>query len=127
MSGSKCVLIFQKAAKLYLYKDKSHVDLSIRVSDTCVQQYNFSVDEFEQLLAGWDSPHGIDLTVSNKRFNVLHKTRTPRPEGAATSYVKFTVYTNGMAFHHRLDYGDMQELQRDYYYQKHNHMHWDRD
>ena len=119
------MLNFTKPAKLYLFKDRAQVNLSILVSDTCVNGYNFTVTEFEELLDGWDKPTGVELKTAAAHFIVAHKHFTPRPECANTSYVRFSVFSHGMTFHHRLSYDDMQSLRTEYFYQKNNRMHWD--
>ena len=120
------MLEFSSNLKMYLFKDKDRVSFSIKVSDSMVSQYNFTITEFENLLENWNKPEGLEFkTSSNHHWSVGHKTRTPRPERAETSYVRLSVFANGFSFHHRVDYIDMYNLQKDYFYQKNNVMYWD--
>ena len=120
------MLPFTLPFKLYLFKDRDHVNLSLLITDQYVQGYNFSSQEFEQLIDAWDSPDGVELKTHNGHFSVAHKHFTPRPERAPASYVRFSVFANGLSFNHRLSYSDMEAMRREYFYQKHNRMHWDK-
>jgi hypothetical protein len=119
------MLAFSKTVKLYVFKDRQRVSLTLRVSDSCAHGYEFTMAEFETLLRDWDSADGVELDTGAAHYSVMHKRFTPRPERAATSYVRFSVWINGMTLHHRLAYDDMQSLRTDYFYQKHHRMHWD--
>ena len=121
------MLNFDRAYKLYLYKDRGHVNLCLRISPECVIGYDVDIDGFERILAEWDGPRGIELHSMDSVFCVEHKKYTPRPERTPASYVKFTVYRHGMSFNHRMRYDDMQGMRNEYFYQKHNRMHWDED
>lgn len=121
------MLPFTQPHKLYLFKDRDHVNLSLKISDDCVIGYNFTSVEFEQVLAAWDGPDGIELKTHNAHFSIAHKHFTPRPERAHASYVRWSVFINGMSFHHRLAFADMEGMRKDYFYQKNNRMHWDKD
>ena len=54
------MLIFTTPLKLYLFKDKNRVSLSIKVSDTCVNSYYVDVDDFERMAL-----HGTFLIDAN--------------------------------------------------------------
>lgn len=119
------MLEFSSNLKMYLFKDKDRVIFSIKVSDSMVSEYNFTIQEFEHFLDNWNKPEGLELKTSSNHWSIGYKTQTPRPERAATSYVRLSVYANGFGFHHRVDYTDMYNLQKDYFYQKNNVMYWD--
>jgi hypothetical protein len=119
------VLEFTKNLKIYLFKEKDKVSFSVKVSNSYVNEYSFSIAEFEEFISQWNMPGGIDKHYSNGHWSVMHKKSTPRPESASASYVRLTVYKNGIGNHHRVDYSDMLEIQKDYFYQKNNKMYWD--
>ena len=122
------MLIFTTPLKLYLFKDKNRVSLSIKVSDTCVNSYYVDVDDFERILGSWKKPHGFEIQTTNGYWFFQHKTSTPRPECAKTSYVRISVHASGSTtFHYRVSYNDMCNLEKEYFYQKNNKMHWDDD
>jgi hypothetical protein len=122
------MLVFKTNLKLYLFKSKNQVSLSIKVSDNCVNAFNFTIEEFEKILESWTTPNGFEIQTKNSFWAFRHKTSTPRPECAKTSYVSITVHLdNSMTCHYRVSYDDMYNLKKDYFYQKHNSMYWDKD
>lgn len=118
---------FKQNLKLYLFKDRNWCDLSIRVSDSYVVTYHFSEEVLQNILARWRDPHGgfDEKTEPGTKITVQHKTLTPRPERAETSYIRWSVWKNGVTHNHRLEYSDMEYLEREYFYQRNNTMHWD--
>lgn len=119
------MLAFAKTLKIYLFKHKQQISLSIRISDNTVNTFKLDQENFEKLLYNWQQPSGIELNITGNYWTIQHKTRGPRPERATTSYVRITVSTNNIEYNYRVDYTDMIELEKDYYYQKHNTMYWD--
>ena len=122
------MLSFTAPLKLYLFKDKNRVSLSIKVSDTCVNSYYIDVDDFERIVESWKEPNGFEIQATDSHWFFQHKTSTPRPECAKTSYVRISVHTNGpITFHYRVSFSDMYNLEKEYFYQKNNKMYWDDD
>jgi hypothetical protein len=119
------MLNFTRNLKMYLFKDRHTVTLSIKVSDCFAQSYDFPVAQFEEILAMWREPNGADLRVNNQHWHFCHKHRTPRPESTPASYVRISVHANNVSSHYRVDFQDMVELGQEYFFQKHNRMHWD--
>ena len=119
------MLEFTKNLKIYLFKDKDRVTFSVKVSDSYVNEYSFSINEFEEFINQWDAHGGIDKQYSSGHWSVMCKKSTPRPESAPASYVRLTVYKNGIGNHHRVNYTDMLEVRKDYFYQKNNKMYLD--
>lgn len=117
------MLTFSKALKIYLFKHRQQISLSIRVSKSTVNTFRLNQQHFEQLLDNWQQ--GIELNTEHNHWLIQHKTICPRPERATTSYVRITVSTNNIEYNYRVTYADMLELEKDYYYQKHNTMYWD--
>ena len=119
------MLAFTKPFKLYLFKNKNSVDWAMRVNDNYVQTFSIPQDQFEELVANWSKPEGHGILIKNIHISVQYKKWSPRPETVSASYLKITVYNNGMQHHFRFDQCDMIELEKDYYYQKNNTMYWD--
>jgi hypothetical protein len=120
------MLEFTKPLKIYLFKETNDVSISIRVSSTCVNSYTLKTEEFEKILGFWNKKGGCQIQTNNAVWHVQHKTSGPRPESAVCSYVRIAIYLGNQAFHYRVDYNDVYEMQKDYFYQKNNKMYWDK-
>lgn len=114
---------YTKPIKIYLFKDKDRVDVSIKVNDTLVNGYSFRQHEFESILQQWET--GIEFPFEGGYVFVVYKKYGPRPEKRLDPYVRFSVSIGYNTFHHRLTYDDMIELEKEYHYQKNNKMYWD--
>jgi hypothetical protein len=122
------MLLFTSRLKLYLFKNKNKVSLSIKVSDNCVNGFLFDIDDFEKIIGSWKKPGGFETQIDDAYWLFMHKQSTPRPECAKTSYVRISVHPKGpVAYHYRVSYEDMYNLEKDYFYQKNNEMYWDND
>ena len=122
------MLPFTSRLKLYLFKNQNRVSLSIKVSDNYVNGFSFVVEDFEKIIQSWKQPKGIDMRIDGAHWHINHKSTTPRPECAKTSYVRISVHPPGpVAHHYRVSYEDMYNLEKDYFYQKNNEMYWDND
>jgi hypothetical protein len=109
--------------KVYLFKDKNKVDVSIKVTDELVNGYSFKIDEFESILHSWKT--GVEFSFEGGYVYIEYKKHGPRPERLNSPYVRFSVSCHGMTFHHRLSYDDMLQLEKDFFFQKNNVMYWD--
>jgi len=114
---------FTKPVKIYLFKDKDRVDVSVKITDDLTNGYRFTSQEFESILESWKE--GIEFETEWGYVFVQHKTHGPRPERQPCSYVRFSVSVGNMDFHHRLNFDTMHELEKEYLYQKTNTMYWD--
>jgi hypothetical protein len=119
------MLSFNKLFKLYLFKNKSAVDLCIKVTDSYVQTYTIPQEQFEELIINWQKPEGYGILINNVHINVQYKRHSPRPESQPVSYVKITIYNSSMRHNFRCDLSDLIDLEKDYYYQVNNKMYWD--
>jgi hypothetical protein len=115
------MLPFKKPLKIYLFKDKQSVDITIRVTDSHAHTYAMPAEQFEYLLDNWNGNNGCSFTTPNQHWFVHYKTTTPRPESALASYVRISVNNQ----QYRVDHSDMIDLVKDYYFQKNNKMYWD--
>ncbi len=119
------MLAFSSNLKIYLFKEKNKVSFSVKISDCLVTEYSFTIDEFNEFISTWDKPQGINAVYSGVHWSVLHKTTTARPEAGSANYVRLTANKNGIGMHHRVDYSDMLNVKKDYFYQQNNKMYWD--
>ena len=119
------MLNFTSNLKIYLFKEKDKVSFSVKVSDSCVYEYSFTVKEFEEFISNWDTPAGVNKSYSGIYWSVCHKKSTPRPECGPASYIRLSAYNNNVGVHHRVDYIDMLNVRKDFFYQKNNKMYWD--
>ena len=115
------MLPFKKPLKIYLFKDKQSIDITIRVTDAHAHTYTMSAEQFEYLLDNWLDNNGCSFTTPNQHWFVHYKITTPRPESAPASYVRMSVNHQ----QYRVDHSDMMDLVKDYYFQKNNKMYWD--
>ena len=114
---------FTKPIKIYLFKDKDRVDVSVKVNDTLVNGYRFTVNDFEKIINNWQT--GIEFEFEGGYAVIEYKKHGPRPERKVDPYVRFSISIGWSTFHHRLTYDDMLELEKEYFYQKNNKMYWD--
>jgi hypothetical protein len=121
------MLAFDRTFKIYLFKDKNMVDLTIRVADNYAHTYQIDKADLENLLANWREPLGYSFKFGHNRANIQHKKSTPRPISAPADYMRFTVYTTGVQYQYRFDAVDVEQLQKDFEYQCNNVMFWDND
>lgn len=119
------MLNFTSNLKMYLFKERDKVSFSVKVSETCACEYSFTIAEFEEFIATWDTTNGTDKLYSGVHWSVSHKKSTPRPESGPASYIRLSAYKNGIGMHHRVDYIDMLNVRKDFFYQKNNKMYWD--
>lgn len=119
------MLNFTSNLKIYLFKEKNKVSFSVKVSDSMVNEYSFTCDEFNEFINQWDQQAGVDKQYSGVHWSVMHKKSTARPESAAANYVRLSAYKNGIGHHHRVDYADLLAVRKDYFYQQNHRMYWD--
>lgn len=118
---------FTSKTKIYLQKDAQTVSLSIKVSSNCVNTYTFTQNQFENILQYWDKPGGAKFNTDNGSWLIQHKKRGPRPVSEPANFVRISFWRDEQSFDYRLDYEDMINIVKDYYFQKNNKMHWDKD
>lgn len=114
---------YKKNIKLYLFKSLNKVDISLKVTKKLIITYHLSVEKFELLLNNWQK--GVNLEEDNFYWYVQHKKSGSRPENKKASFVRCSISKNGSTFHYRFTYDDLVLLEKDYYFQKNNIMHWD--
>ena len=119
------MLEFDQPFKLYVFKDSNRVSWSLRVSENHVHSYNLARDEFELMLRHWQQPGGYHWQSNSWRWFVEHKTQGPAPQHVPANYVKIFVGGAGQDFHYRFELTDMIDLEREFFYQCNNQMHWD--
>ena len=118
------MLKFEKPLKIYLFKDRDTVDLSIRVSDNYVHTWQLPAAAVELMIQHWRNESGWSWNGPEHHWFVQHKRSTPRPESAPASYVRISVSV-GHTYNYRVDYQDMLDLEHDFRFQQNNPMYWD--
>jgi hypothetical protein len=118
------VLIFSKTFKLYVFKDKGTADLTIKVTDNFAQTYHIPVDTLQEIVDQFDVGQGWQGSVNGNFWLAQQKYSTPRTQTPNT-YVRISVYINGVGHQYRIDPDDMLELRKDLFYQRNNPMYWD--
>ena len=111
---------FDKNIKLYLLKDDK-IKLCLKVSDNFVHHFIFDTELFEDMLSNWRTGWKTDS------WNIKWKRRGPRPEKTPVSYVAISFFPHDQGLNFRFSYDDMVVLEKDYFYQKYNKMHWDKN
>ena len=119
------MLNFTKTLKLYVFKEQKRVDLTIRVSDNYAQGYHMTTDQMTEMLANWNKETGFNAEVNGHNWLVINKHYAPRPNCEPASYVRFSVSRLGNSQHFRLSPSDMYDLEKDFFFQMNNRMHWD--
>lgn len=118
-------MIFSSKIKLYYLKEKEEISFSIKVNDYVVNSYKFTRKQFEYILDNWNKPGGAEFRTDNGSWLIQHKKRGPRPECVPASFVRITFWRDEQSFDYRVDYDSMINIEKEYFFQKHNKMHWD--
>ena len=118
---------FTSPLQTYLNKVDKTVSLSIKITNSCVNTYTFTQKQFENILEYWNQPGGAKFNTDNGSWIVQHKKRGPRPICEPANFVRIDFWRDEQSFHYRVDYKDMIEVTKDYFYQKQNTMHWDKN
>ena len=114
---------FTEVYKLYTFKNKNRANLSLRVNDDFVIEYQLTIDQLSDILNNWQQ--GIEITTKHNHWLIEYKEYSPRPIRDYSPYVRVSVNHQGVKFHYRLTTSQMQQLEHDFDYQLSNTMHWD--
>ena len=113
------MLEFTDPFKIYLFKHKQEVKLSIMVTSSLVDTYTMSQRAFEQLLAACVNSKGA--SVEDKISWWAQHKHIGRP----TEYVRLSAWHSGMSRDYRTDKQIIDQLITEYERQKNNVMYWD--
>jgi|SaaInlV_100m_DNA_5_1039725.scaffolds.fasta_scaffold105839_2 hypothetical protein len=110
---------FTDVFKLYLFKNRERVKLTVMVTETYGVTYLWDQEKFEEMITTWQDEwsgkaRGTDIFVGPKKS----------PEGRER-FVRFSGYGQ-YGTEHRFSYNQMRELNKEYFYQKNNKMPWDK-
>jgi len=119
------MLEFTKPLKIYLFKDRDTVDFAIRISNSHTVTYTLPREVFAEFVKHWRDPQGYSFQHNGQGWNIQYKTTTPRPEMARASYVRISVCV-GPTYHYRVNHEDMVDIEKEFFYQTHNTMYWDK-
>lgn len=119
---------FTEKIKIYLFKERKRVKMTVMVTQDYAITYLFDQEKFEDMINNWQSEWtgkalGTDIFIGPKVFK---PTPDQKGEGLkAERFVRFSAF-GAYGIEHRFSYNDMDELYETYYHQKNNVMHWDK-
>ena len=110
---------FTDVFKLYLFKHRERVKLTVMVHETYGITYLWDQDQFEEMITTWQDEWtgkalGADIFVGPK------KGETNRDR-----FARFSSYGQ-FGGEHRFSYNQMLGLHKEYFHQKENKMPWDK-
>ncbi len=110
---------FTDVFKLYLFKKRERVKLTVMVHETYGITYLWDQDQFEEMITTWQDEwtgkaRGSDIFVGPKKG--LEKT---------DRFVRFSSFGQ-FGCEHRFSYRQMLDLHKEYFHQKENKMPWDK-
>ena len=113
---------FTKPIKIYLFKDRKRVKMTVMVRPTFGMTYLWEQPEFERMIDTWQNEFegkalGTNVFIGPKKSKD-EKTKDEK-------YVRMSFMTQ-YGTEHRFSYAVMLDLERDYYHQKNNEMPWDK-
>ena len=118
------VVLFSDPFKVYLFKDTQRVKISFKITDYVVLGREFKQENFEYILANWNTEEGIQgdiRDVDNNKYWWYHSKFGPRPESEPADFVGI----NFNRYSFRFSVQEMESLKTTYFHQKNNKMHWD--
>ena len=111
---------FDKPVKIYVFKNENEVSVSFLITPICVQQFNFTLDEFKAVIDGWRSGDCMTRTDEGSWW-WEYRDCGPRPECVP---MEFVAISHG-GFNYRLSVAEMEQVEKDYIHQLNNKNHWD--
>ncbi|MDA9373944.1 hypothetical protein N9R43_01045 [bacterium] len=109
---------FTDLFKLYLFKHRERCKLTVMVTETFGITYLWDQEQFESMCNGWQEEwagkaKGAEIFVGPKK---------------GENKERFVRFSSSAQFgtEHRFSYAEMNELTRQYWYQKENKMPWDK-
>ena len=113
---------FTEVFKIYLFKKRQRVKMTIRVNDTFGTTYYWDQEVFEEMLENWENDwsgkaRGIDVFIGPKK--------TGDEGNFKKKFVRMS-FSGRAGFEHRVSRRDMIALKEEYNRQKNNPMPWDR-
>jgi hypothetical protein len=113
---------FVKPIKIYLFKDRARVKMTVMVRPTFGITYLWDQEEFERMLGSWQNEFEGKALGSNV-FIGPKKSKDPQMEGE--KFVRMSVMSQ-YGTEHRFSFKTFMDLERDYANQKANEMPWDK-
>jgi len=113
---------FFKPIKIYLFKDRKRVKMTVMVRPTFGLTYLWEQDEFERMITTWQNEFegkalGANVFIGPKK--------SKDPEVKDEKYVRVSIMSQ-YGTEHRFSYKTFIELEREYFNQKENEMPWDK-
>ena len=113
---------FMTPIKIYLFKDRQRVKMTVMVRPTFGITYLWEQEQFEYMLENWQNECNCKALGANI-FVGPKKSKDPQHEDE--KYVRFSAMTQ-YGTEHRFSYRVFMNLEREYYRQKNNEMPWDK-
>ncbi len=110
---------FTLPVKIYLFKKRQRLKMSIRVSDVYAMTYYWDQDQFEDMIYNWQN----DWSGKAKGMDVFIG---PKSDRGGKKFVRLSFASHGCG-EHRLTRGTMLQLKKEYERQKNNVMPWDKN
>ena len=113
---------FNSPVKIYLFKDRARVKMTVMVRPTFAMTYLWDQPEFERMVTTWRNEFEGKALGTNI-FCGPKKSKDPATEGE--KFVRFSAMTQ-YGTEHRFSVRTMMDLEREYFHQKENEMPWDK-
>ena len=114
---------FTAPIKIYYFKDEAAVSCSFMITEYVVLKCEFTEKEFDYICEHWNVDDGVQGLRTEHNHKIWWERRTvgPRPDKKDCDHVVIDVRD----FNFRIETQDMEDVVREYYFQKNNAMHWD--
>ena len=113
---------FNSPVKIYLFKNRARVKMTVMVRPTFAITYLWDQAEFERLVTTWQNEFEGKALGTNI-FCGPKKSKDPKMSD--DKFVRFSAMTE-FGVEHRFSYNTMLDLEREYFNQKENEMPWDK-
>ena len=114
---------FDKPIKIYYFKDESTVSVSFLITSNVVLKTEFTELEFDTIRSIWNVNDGVQglETQHNGKIWWEHRTVGPRPDEVECDHVVIDIRD----FNFRFETSDIENMFKEYLFQKENTMYWD--
>ena len=114
---------FTAPIKIYYFKDEAVVSCSFMITEYVVLKCEFTEKEFDYICENWNVEDGVQGLRTEHNGKIWWERRIvgPRPACHECDHVVVDIRD----FNFRIETQDMEDVVREYYFQKNNAMHWD--
>ena len=112
---------FTEKFKLYVFKERKRVKLTVMINETFGITYLWDQFVFEEMITSWeDEWNGKALGT-----NIFIGPKKGDNEDKRNRFVRFSAIAE-YGCEHRFTYNEMEALRKEYFHQKENKMPWDK-